>query len=60
MGRLNLVQLATDGFEFINLCASNYNEKLIAIYQRVIKAFKGKKFFRLNKVMKELADIDIE
>jgi hypothetical protein len=46
--------------EFITLCASSYNEKLIAIYQRVIKAFKGKKFFRLNKVMKELADIDIE
>ena len=46
--------------EFISLCASQHNEKLIAIYQRVIKAFKGKKFFRLNKVMKDLAEVIIE
>ena len=46
--------------EFISLCASQHNEKLIAIYQRVIKAFKGKKFFRLNKVMKDLAEVKVE
>ena len=46
--------------EFISLCASQHNPKLIAIYQRVIKAFKGKKFFRLNKVMKDLAGMIIE
>ncbi len=46
--------------EFVELCAASLNPKLIAIYQRIVAAFKGKKFFRLNKTMKELAEVEIE